>query len=80
MLNQAQFSHICNADPAQGKVCSHLVTDAQLGDMGHPVAKFDKVVGTPVLVTPGTQRNKAVHAAWSEGHVRICTKTGGTQC
>lgn len=55
--------------------CSHAVTDETLGALGFPVAKWDKVCGTPVLVTAGVSHGEAIYEAWKAGLVRICTKT-----
>lgn len=68
--------HVCNADPSKGQVCSHLVTDEQLGAMGNPVRKIEKgPFGTPIVTQEGIPHEKAVMKSWGEGHVRLCNKT-----
>lgn len=47
------------------------MTNDQLTAMGFPVAQTDKVMGTVVVVRPGMSRQKAVHAAWAAGKVRV---------
>lgn len=76
-LSPDQF-HECNGDPSKGQVCSHLATDDVLKQLGEPVRKVDKIVGTPVVVQEGHKfRHQAVSAAWRNGTVRICTKGVG---
>lgn len=69
------MGHTHNADPARGKVCSHLVTGEMLAGWGFPVEKTEKIVGSKTVVRPGLPVNGAKHAAWGAGHVRICTVT-----
>lgn len=47
------------------------VTDEQLAEMGFPVRKTDKVVGTLVVTRKGTSRHEAVWGAWAAGKVRM---------
>ena len=71
--------HICNADPASGKVCSHLVTADQLAGMGHPVKSVEKgPFGTPIVMQAGVSHEQAVMDAWRTGHVQLCSRTEST--
>jgi hypothetical protein len=54
-------------------VPSWQVTGEMLTAWGFPVQVTDKCVGSKVVVTEGTSRSEAMHAAWAAGFVRIAS-------
>lgn len=69
----------CNGDPSVGVLCSHLVSDDLLTDLGYPVKIVSKMVGGQIITRDGTSRGTAMMDAWRAGKVRICTKTARTR-
>lgn len=66
--------HQHNADPAEGKVCSHLITDEMLVGWGIITERKEKCVGIDSIKREGNAAGKhPTHSAWVAGHVRICT-------
>lgn len=72
------IGHLCNANPAKGLVCSHLLDSEGeiLSAMGFPVEKTDKICGSKVVTREGSPFGRARHQAWQADLVRICTKVG----
>jgi hypothetical protein len=66
------MGHTHNADPANGKVCSHLVTDDMLASWGFVTEITAKIVGSKIVKREGIKWDAAVFAAWPS-HVRICS-------
>ena len=55
--------------------CSHRATRESLTALGFPVRVVEKVVGSDVVIVEGTSFEKARHAAWEAGVIRLCTRT-----
>ena len=72
-------THHCNANPAAGKVCSHLATGPILTSLGFPVRVVVKgCFGMAVVEVEGATLEAAKHAATNAGLVRTCSRTAAS--
>ncbi len=56
--------------------CTSRATDESLTALGYAVRKVAKVVGSDCVVREGVSFEAARHAAWADGLLRLCTRTG----
>lgn len=66
----ATAAHLCDDR------CSHRQTRETLTALGYPVRVVEKVVGSDVVLVEGSSFEDARHAAWADGAIRLCTRTG----